>query len=215
MEDVSVPVRAVETVGDAAVAITFESPEEFEGAPGQFVRLSATVEGEHVQRFYTLSSSDVSPTFEVTVAVDPEGTLGPWLADRDAGDTVTVSGPYGDHFYEGEQSVVVFAAGPGIGPAVGIGERALREGSTVGIVYPDGLDIHRERLHELDADGATLVSFDADLEAAVEEAIESVEGTPFVYGFEGFVSDVVNALETVGVDIETAKIESFGPGPDD
>lgn len=214
MEDVAVPVRSVESAGADAVAITFETPAAFDGAPGQFVRLSATIDGEVVQRFYTLSSADVEETFEVTVSVDPEGSLAPWLADREPGDTVTVSGPYGDHYFEGEDAVVVIAAGPGIGPAVGIGERALREGTDVAIVYPEGHPIHRDRLDALADGGATIVTFDDDLAEAVAAAVEAVDGAPFVYGFERFVSDVANALEAVGIDADEAKIESFGPGPD-
>ncbi|MFB6134453.1 MAG: FAD-dependent oxidoreductase [Halanaeroarchaeum sp.] len=214
MEDVSVPIRAVTDVGDRAVAITFESPPEFDGAPGQFVRLSAAIEGDVVQRFYTLSCPDVEETFEVTVAVDPEGSLGPWLAEREPGDTVQVSGPFGDHFYEDEERVTVIAAGPGIGPAVGIGERAVNEGAAVAIVYPGDIAIHRERLMALEEAGSLLAPFDVDLTDAVTTAVEGVGGTPFVYGFEGFVSDVANSLETAGIDPDDAKIESFGPGPD-
>ncbi|MGM0397428.1 MAG: FAD-dependent oxidoreductase [Halobacteriota archaeon] len=214
MEDVAVPVRSVESAGADAVALTFETPAQFDGAPGQFVRLSATIDGEVVQRFYTLSSPAVEETFEVTVSVDPEGSLAPWLADRDPGDTVTVSGPYGDHYFEGEDAVVVIAAGPGIGPAVGIGERALRDGTAVAIVYPAGHPIHRERMAALAAEGATIVTFEDDLEAAVEKAVTAVDGAPFVYGFEEFVSAAANALESVGIDPDDAKIESFGPGPE-
>jgi ferredoxin-NADP reductase len=214
MEDVSVTVRAVESAGPDAVAITFETPPEFDGEPGQFVRLSATIDGEVVQRFYTLSSPDVSETFEVTVGIDPEGSLAPWLADRDPGDAVTVSGPYGDHFYEGEAAATVLAAGPGIGPAVGIGERALDDGADVAVVYPAGHPIHQDRLDALADAGATLLTFDDDLAAAVADAIEQVDGTAFVYGFEGFVSDAAAALESAGVDADAAKIESFGPGPE-
>ncbi|WP_259519424.1 FAD-dependent oxidoreductase [Halanaeroarchaeum sp. HSR-CO] len=214
MEDVAVPVRSVESAGADAVAITFETPAQFDGAPGQFVRLSATIDDEVVQRFYTLSSPDVEETFEVTVSVDPAGSLAPWLADREPGDTVTVSGPYGDHYYEGEDAVVVIAAGPGIGPAVGIGERALREGTGVAIVYPEGHPIHRDRMAALTDGGATIVTFEDDLEGAVEEAVTAVDGAPFVYGFEEFVSAVANALEAVGIDADEAKIESFGPGPE-
>ncbi|MFW5924110.1 MAG: FAD-dependent oxidoreductase [archaeon] len=214
MEDVSVPVRSVESAGPDAVAITFETPDGFEGAPGQFVRLSATIDGEVVQRFYTLSSPDVTETFEVTVAVDPEGSLAPWLAVRDPGDTVTVSGPYGDHYYEREESVVVLAAGPGIGPAVAIGERAIDDGASVAVVHPKDQSIHADRLSALDEAGAVLVTFAEDLEAAVATAVDDVGGTVFVYGFEGFVSDAAAALEAAGRDPEDAKIESFGPGPE-
>lgn len=214
MEDVSVSVRSVQPAGPDAVAITFESPAAFEGAPGQFVRLSATIDDEVVQRFYTLSSPDVDETFEVTVAIDPAGALAPWLAKRMQGDTVTVSGPYGDHYYESERSVVVIAAGPGIGPAVAIGERASETDASVAIVYPAGHPIHRDRLSALDDGGAELFPFDDDLDAAIGSAIDTVGGTVFVYGFEGFVSDVAAGLEAAGFDPDAAKIESFGPGPD-
>lgn len=214
MEEVSVPVRSVETVGDDVIAITFESPHDFDGEPGQFVRLSATVDGDVVQRFYTLSSPDTTETFEVTVAIDPDGSLGPWLVDRDPGDSIAVSGPYGDHFYEGEEGVVVIAAGPGIGPAIAIGERTIREGGTVALVYPDTLEVHGDRLDALAAEGADLVTFEDDLDEAVSRATSTVDGTPFVYGFESFVSEAVRALENVGIDATDVKIESFGPGPD-
>ena len=214
MEDVSVPVRSVEPAGPDAVAITFESPDDFDGVPGQFVRLSATIDGEVVQRFYTLSSPDVDETFEVTVAIDPDGSLAPWLANREAGDTVTVSGPYGDHYYENEPSVVVIASGPGIGPAVAIGERASEADASVAIVYPGAQSIHRARLSALDDGGAALFPFDEDLDAAIESALDTVGGTVFVYGFEGFVSDAAAGLEAAGSDPDAAKIESFGPGPE-
>lgn len=215
MEDVSVPVRAVESAGPDTVAIEFESPSGFDGAPGQFVRLSTTLEDEVLQRFYTISSPTTTETFEVTVEIDPEGSFGPWLADRDPGEEVTVSGPYGDHYYEGEPSLVVVAAGPGIGPAVGIGERAIEEGADLALVVPGDQRVHRDRLETLEATGATLVEFDADLETAVAEAVEAVDGTAFVYGFEGFASAAAGALEAAGVADDATKIESFGPGPED
>ncbi|MFB6132073.1 MAG: FAD-dependent oxidoreductase [Halanaeroarchaeum sp.] len=214
MEDVSVRVRSVEPVGEDVVAITFESPPDFDGEPGQFVRLSATVDGNIVQRFYTLSSPDTTETFEVTVAIDPEGSLGPWLGNRDPGDTIDLSGPYGDHFYEGEEGVVVIAAGPGIGPAIAIGERTIREGGTAALVYPVTLDVHADRLDELADAGVDLMTFEDDLDDAVSRATSAVDGTAFVYGFESFVSDAVRALESVGIDASDVKIESFGPGPE-
>lgn len=214
MEDVAVPVVGVESAGEDAVAITFESPPEFDGSPGQFVRLAAEIDDEIVQRFYTLSSPDVAETFEVTVSVDPEGSLGPWLADRSPGDTVTISGPYGNHYYEGETQLVVVAAGPGIGPAVGIGERAVDDGAEVALVFPAEQVIHRDRLDALAEAGAMLLPYE-DLDAAIAEALDDVPGTPFVYGFEGFVSDAARGLRAAGVDTDDAKIESFGPGPED
>ncbi|MDY6779709.1 MAG: FAD-binding oxidoreductase, partial [Halobacteria archaeon] len=69
------------------------------------------------------SSPRVGEAFEITVGVDPDGDLSPALADLRTGDTVEVDGPYGRVYYEGGDAVVL-AGGPGVGPAVGIGERA-------------------------------------------------------------------------------------------
>ncbi|MFC6723984.1 FAD-dependent oxidoreductase, partial [Halobium palmae] len=113
--ETTLQVTAVDSVGPDTVALTFESPAEFEAEPGQFVKLSATVDGEEYARFYTLSSPDVEGTFEVTVGVSEDG--GPFsrhLADLDVGDELGVSGPFGSDHYEGESRVVVLAGGPGV-----------------------------------------------------------------------------------------------------
>lgn len=213
MDDVEVQVHAVESVGPEAIAMTFEAPSGFDAAPGQFIQLSARIDDELVQRYFTLSSPGVDGTFEITVTIDPEGALGPWLAEREAGDTVRISGPYGEAYYEDEDSVVVLAAGPGIGPAIGIGELALSRGGSVAIVYPRETDVHQDRLTELEADGAHVLPTDDGLEAVTEDALEDVGGTIFVYGFAEFVKEAISAIEAAGADTDEAKVESFGPGP--
>lgn len=215
MDDVAVSLQSVAEAGPDTIAMTFESPPGFDAAPGQFIQLSARIEGEVVQRYFTLSSPRVDDTFEITVTIDPEGALGPWLADREPGDTIQISGPYGNAYYEGEDRLVVLAAGPGIGPAIGIGERALEGGASVAIVHPAGTAVHRERLAELSADGAHVFQPSDGLERVTAEALEVVGGTIFVYGFGPFVQSAVAAIEAAGWDPDEAKVESFGPGPED
>ncbi|MFB6267886.1 MAG: FAD-dependent oxidoreductase [Halodesulfurarchaeum sp.] len=212
MDDVAVRVRAVSSVGADTVAMTFEAPPDFDAAPGQFIQVSARIDDDLVQRYFTISSPGVEGTFEITVGVDPDGSLTPWLADREPGDTVRMSGPYGGAYYEGESSVVVLAAGPGIGPAVGIGERALELGNRVAIVVPPDTETHRERLRRLSADGAFVIDSGEGLQMATADALDHVDGTIFVYGFAPFVSDAVEAIEAAGRDPDEAKVESFGPG---
>ena len=87
--DTTVTVVENESVGPDTYAVTFDSPEGFEAKPGQFVKISAEVEGEGYARFYTLSSPDTEETFETTIEVDEEG--GPFsahLAGLEAGDEV-------------------------------------------------------------------------------------------------------------------------------
>ena len=228
--DATVTVAAVRDVGPGTVAIEFETPAGFDAEPGQFVKLSATVEGESYARFYTLSSPGVTETFEVTVGIDPEeaGPFSHHLESLAEGDEIDLSGPFGKSFYDGESRVVVLAGGPGIGPAVGIAEAAVADGNEAAVVYLDDAPAHTDRLDTLSDDGASVVVIDDDaaLTDAVADALsgDSTEGTSagnrtqsgddgeqvFVYGFASFVDAAVEALEAAGGDADAAKIENFG-----
>ncbi|UPV73067.1 FAD-binding oxidoreductase [Halorussus limi] len=214
MDGTEVAVRSVESVGSDTIALTLETPGTFDAHPGQFVQLAATIDGEEVTRHYTLSSPNADETFETTVEVDPEGTLGPYLADLEPGDTVEIAGPFGDSYYEGEDSVVVLAGGPGVGPAVGIGERASADGATVTVVYEDDDPAHEERLSALADAGATVVVTDDVSGEDVLEVLADAQGQTFVYGFADFLDRATAALDAANVDSEDAKTENFGPAPD-
>ena len=209
MDGIPVEITARRTVGPATVALELETPPEFEARPGQFVQVRAIVDGETVTRHYSISSPRVTDTFELTVGVDPEGTLSPVLARSEPGETVLVDGPFGRVYYEDEPRVTVLAAGPGIGAAVGIAERARSTDAEVTVIYETDALVHERRLAGLAAAGATVVVLgktDA-LETAIETFLD--EGQVFVYGFEPFVERAKAALDGV-VDPLDAKIENFG-----
>jgi ferredoxin-NADP reductase len=213
MDDVTVTVDAVRAVGPDAIAIDFQSPDGFSAQPGQFVKLAADIDGEEESRFYTISSPDVEDTFEVTIEIDPDGALGPHLADLGAGDTLTMAGPYGSDYYDGEPRAVVLAGGPGVGPAIGIARRALEEGNEAAIVYVDDTPIHDTELQALETDGAFVAILDEneDMTPAVTQAITSDEGEQvFVYGFAEFLESATAAIEAAGGDSDAAKVENFG-----
>jgi 3-phenylpropionate/trans-cinnamate dioxygenase ferredoxin reductase subunit len=214
MDGTEVAVRSVEAVGTDTVALVLETPKGFDARPGQFVQVGATVEGEQITRHYTLSSPDSDETFETTVEVDPEGSLSPSLADLEPGATVEVAGPFGDAYYEGEDSVVVLAGGPGVGPAVGIGERAHDEGGTVTVVYEDADPAHEERLKSLADAGATVAITDDVSDESVLELLADAQGQLFIYGFADFLDRAHAALDAASVDAEGAKSENFGPAPE-
>jgi cytochrome-b5 reductase len=207
----TVTVTDVTDVGGDTVTLTFETPDGFDARPGQFVQLSATVDGEAEARFYTISSADTTDTFEVTVGLDPDvADFSQWLADHAPGDQLDMEGPYGDQFYDGEERVVVLAGGPGIGPAIGIGERALADGAAVGIVYEDDTPAHEERLAGLAAGGAT-VQVLATLDGAIDSLVTgSDDEQVFIYGFAEFVERAREAIEAAGGDPSAAKVENFG-----
>lgn len=211
MERTQVTVAAVRDVGPDAVAVELETPPEFSANPGQFVRLVVPVDGGEEARFYTISSPDVSGTFELTIGIDPEGEVTPRLRELSAGAEVTVSGPYGDAFYEGESRVLIIAGGPGVGPAVGIAERALADGGEAGVVYRDAEPIHETRLAELDSRGAdvAILTPAETLDRPVSEFLTD-ETQVFVYGFTEFLDDATTAIEAAGGDPNDAKLENFG-----
>jgi ferredoxin-NADP reductase len=199
----------LERVGERTIAIELESPPDFEAYPGQFVLLRATVDGEEATGYYTISSPEVDERFEITVEFHPDGTLGPWLANRTLGEELAIEGPFGNITYAGEGDAVVLAEGPGIGPAVAIAERALAAGQAATILH-DGRDPpHARRLDALAANGATVVL--ADDIAAEIESLDPGTATIHVFGFQQFAEDARDALVAGGIDLDDVEIESFGP----
>jgi ferredoxin-NADP reductase len=211
--DATVAVTAVRDVGPRTIAIEFESPSGLDAEPGQFLKLTGEVDGEGYTRFYTLSSPGVDDTFEITVGIDPEeaGPFSEFLLDLGAGDTVDISGPFGRSFYEGESRVIVLAGGPGIGPAVGIGEAAVADGNEAAIVYRTDAPAHEDRLDTLRDAGASVEVTDGDIDDHVDAAVTgAADERVFVYGFDEFVDEATAALAAVGVDPDDAKVENFG-----
>ena len=211
--DATVTVTDTAEVGPDTVAIGFETPEGFEAQPGQFVKLSAEIDGESYARFYTISSPDMIDSFEITVEIDPDesGPFSEHLAALSAGDEIAMSGPFGSDYYENEPRVVVLAGGPGIGPAVGIGERAINDGGEVAIVYKDDQPAHRDRLSKLDAAGASVAITEGSITEAVDAALTgSADEQIFVYGFATFLDEATEAIEAAGGDADSIKVENFG-----
>ncbi|MFW6436278.1 MAG: FAD-dependent oxidoreductase [Halococcoides sp.] len=210
MDHDSTQVSAVESVGPDAVALTIDTPEGFDASPGQFVSLSVPESDE--SRFYTVSSPSVTETFEVTLTVDPEGTLAPLIAERSADDAIEVAGPFGDAHYDGQDRPLVLAGGPGVGPAVAIAERAVREGAEPAIVYRDAATIHRDRLDALAEQGVPVAVLDegTDLRDPIARALDRDPDVVFVYGFAAFVDDIEAAVAAADGDPEDLRVENFG-----
>ncbi|WP_435195634.1 FAD-dependent oxidoreductase [Natronomonas sp. EA1] len=213
MDPTETTVLDVRDIGTNAVAVELDSPEGFEGKPGQFVKLTATIEGDDESRFYTISSPDTAESFELTIGYDPEegGPFSAYLMELDAGDTVTVTGPFGSDFYEGEASVLVLAGGPGIGPAVGIAEAAQAEGNRAAVVYLDEEPLHEARLAGIaEAGGEVTTLADDDRFADAVAEVFADDQQVFIYGFADFLDLAKNAVEAAGGDPTEAKAENFG-----
>lgn len=209
MDGTEVEIVGVADVGQDTVALTVEAPPNFDARPGQFVQVRSVVDGEAVTRHYSISSPRVTETFEVTVGVDPEGTLSPWLADASSGDAVEVDGPFGRVYYEGGSRAVVLAAGPGVGPAVAVAERAIQERNDAAVVYRSDALVHETRLSGLALAGVDVFVVVADRFADAVNAVVG-DGQTFVYGFEPFVESAERAVVEAGGDWSAVKVENFG-----
>lgn len=205
-----VKIESITDVGQDTFALEFVTPSNFEAHPGQFILVRAEIDGEEKTGYYTLSSPDVKNTFEVTVAITPGGTLGPWLVDRKVGESITVEGPYGDIQYLGNTDAVVLAEGPGIGPAVGIAERATSKGKNARIIHTEASPPHAERLNSNQNDYVSVTQASTTKELLNELANVSNEQI-YVFGFEEFVEKAKEALEKADIGPASAEIESFGP----
>ncbi|WP_247000817.1 FAD-dependent oxidoreductase [Halosolutus gelatinilyticus] len=221
MNGTPVAVESVREVGPDTIALELETPGDFDALPGQFVLLraapgvddqTAADEDDVVMRHYTLSSPSVDETFELTVGIDPDGELSPWLADLDGGETVHVEGPFGTITYERDRDVVAVAGGPGVGPAVAIAEAAHDAGYDATVVYQDDDPAHVDRLEAIEEEGVAVEIIGADADDELAEAIASHhgEGQVYAFGFEDFVRAVADAIDDAGGDSDEALIENFG-----
>lgn len=96
----------------------------FDYQPGQYLNLHLMIDGERVNRSYTLASSPTRGAFcELSVKREPMGLASRYLHDQlEVGDILTVSGPAGKFVFTGagERQVLLIAGGVGITPVMSI-----------------------------------------------------------------------------------------------
>ncbi len=92
--------------------------------PGQFVTVSATIDGSLVRRSYTIASSPTQLHYcGITIKREEHGAMSRYLHDNvQEGDLIDVMGPNGKFTFIGEESssIVLIAGGVGITPMMGV-----------------------------------------------------------------------------------------------
>src|ERR1700759_2170386 len=146
-----------------AVSMTFAIPQEladdYQFAPGQYLTLRRTMDGEEVRRSYSICSGPDDGELRIAVKKVDGGTFSSWAADElkagDELDVMTPTGRFGIAHVSGEARVHVgFAAGSGITPilSIGRGVRARDPDSRFFLFYGNrstGGMLFREPLEEL------------------------------------------------------------------
>jgi ferredoxin-NADP reductase len=116
--------KVADIIEETADAKTFrlvgEKPLLFSYRPGQFVTLLLTIDGEYIERSYSISSSPSRPhVLELTVKRVPGGRVSNWLCDHvKLGEPLTIKGPGGKFSCTDcpASKVLFIGAGSGITP---------------------------------------------------------------------------------------------------
>jgi ring-1,2-phenylacetyl-CoA epoxidase subunit PaaE len=146
-----------------AVSLTFAIPQELAGdysfAPGQYLTLRTTMDGEEVRRSYSICSGPDDGELRIAVKKVDGGAFSNWAADElKAGDQLDVMTPTGRfgiaHAPDQSRVYVGFAAGSGITPILSIvkGVLAREPNSRFFLFYGNrstGGMLFREALEEL------------------------------------------------------------------
>ena len=112
-----------------AVSLTFAIPKELAGdysfAPGQYLTLRTTMDGEEVRRSYSICSGPDDGELRIAVKKVDGGAFSSWAADElktgDELDVMTPTGRFGvAHAPDTARLYVGFAAGSGITPILSI-----------------------------------------------------------------------------------------------
>ena len=101
-----------------------EPAERFDFLPGQFITLTAHIDGETLRRCYSLASSPArADAPEITVKRHPGGRVSNWLHDNvGPGDSIEAMGPAGRFHYIAApaRKLLLLSAGSGVTPMLSI-----------------------------------------------------------------------------------------------
>lgn len=191
----------------------FRAPDErsFVFEPGQFITLELDIDGEPVNRCYTISSAPTRPhTISITVKRVPGGKVSNWLHDNVvAGSRVRVLGPSGEFTCARHpaRKFLFLSAGSGITPLMSMSRAHHELGDDADIVFvhsartPDDIIFARE----LDLIASNHANFRT---AFVCERVGARTNWP---GITGFLS--LPLLKLIAPDFLEREIFTCGPAP--
>lgn len=93
---------------------------EFGFVPGQFLSLSAEINGKAITRAYSIASVPNGNRVELCLNLVQEGLFSPYLFAMQPGDSVEAKGPYGGFIFRHSGDALCVATGTGIAPFRGM-----------------------------------------------------------------------------------------------
>lgn len=206
--------------------------------PGQFLTFRFLINGERVERCYTISSAPTRPErLTITVKRVPGGVVSNWLHDHvRVGDAIGASGPFGQFSsaVHPADTYLFLTAGSGITPAMSMLRTLCDTGDPSSAVFvhcartPDDI-IFRDELEALAAERgvAVVILCESDspgelwrgprgrltLPALFQAAPDLLGREVFTCGPPPYMKAVRELLDLVGADPARSHEESFNVGP--
>jgi uncharacterized protein len=200
--------------------------------PGQHVPLAVDLEGQRVQRRYTLTSSpDFPARYSISVKHQADGRISSWLHQSlQVGTTLLASHPTGNFHLGEKRHLLLLSAGSGVTPMLAIVRTLASRGelSAVHFMHVCRTEEDIPALREL----GSLVEQGMQLTVILSQPrmdwkglsgrlnnahLALVQGLSerevFICGPQGFMAHAVDMLAALGVPASQMKQESFGGIP--
>lgn len=201
--------------------------------PGAFVNLKVRVNGQALQRSYSISSAPSRDgLFSITVKRVEGGVVSNWLADHvKPGDVLALSAPDGKFVLPAQRpsAMLMLSAGSGITPVMSMLRQLVAEDAQVPVTFvhfarsPRDLIFHQEllaiaaraphvKLHFCVEQGDT--SWQGAVGRFTHELLESAAPDfrtvdTFMCGPSGFMKAVTKVLEEAGAELSKLRYERF------
>lgn len=198
--------------------------------PGQYLGLRLDIDGQVVQRNYSLSDSPNGRSYRISVKREPGGLASGFLHDRvQVGDSIDAFAPAGDFVLsDSDAPLVLLTAGVGQTPALPMLDRALASGRRVVYLHAalnGAVHAFRARVDELAARHANLQRAYIYSEPAEQDQPDHrglvtrdilaqyvpTQAEVYFLGPKPFMASVNRTLRELGVGASRIRYEFFGP----
>jgi glycine betaine catabolism B len=224
-----------ETPSSKTFVLVGKMPVLFNYQPGQFVVLNLEIDGQKIQRSYSISSSPSRPhTLEITVKRVAGGLVSNWLHNNiKVGAKLELLGCYGNFTcgLKPTSKLLLISAGSGITPMMSMSRWLLETGLDVDIIFihsassPNEI-IFRQELEMMAAkyqnfhlsatvtrkqSGQTWLGYSGRLNQAMLQLIvpDLALRTAYICGADGFMATVKTQLQNLGLPMQNYYEESF------
>ena len=210
-------VTEIEELAPRVLQLTIAFPAAgFKFQPGQWVNFRFP---QGVSRAYTIASAPERPeALQLCVRVG-EGKGGTALRNMQAGDAVSVEGPYGNFLLpdEDDRPVAFLAGDVGIAPirSIVLHMLATKDSRPITVLYePD----RRHILYAADFDplarARAIVHESGGIETLIERNRRSLQQSVIMAaGFDPFLERATRSLQNAAIETADVISESFGPMP--